>query len=340
MQPRSQSLTFIYFFTLCLSTCLGAFTATQSTQQTTCHPPIRHDIIPPTPEDKRLEAWYSQQGILGTDRVQVRTTSHSVAGRGLFYSATARPAAQGDLLAFIPSRCILTRATGTRTWPDLLQRPPQEIDRDDWPVLLTAYARRALDSNDVAWSEWIQTWQGPKAPRPPSFFSNNELENIAKQTQSTPNEIKKALQARYNVFEKHCTRLEELSGYTKDYYNVGHLYGIVLSRSATLGPDWNYESGIIPLHDMLNHPPMHKNPSVELFSIGEIASHTCWEHVTRLVKRTFSLTHVHSADLVLVARQTIRPGEELFLSYTRRDLLQTNEHSRVWKALQYGFCPL
>jgi hypothetical protein len=164
MQPRSQSLTFIYFFTLCLSTCLGAFTATQSTQQTTCHPPI-HDIILPTPEDKRLEAWYSQQGILGTDRVQVRTTSHSVAGRGLFYSATARPAAQGDLLAFIPSRCILTRATGTRTWPDLLQRPPQEIDRDDWPVLLTAYARRALDSNDVAWSEWIQTWQGPKAPR-------------------------------------------------------------------------------------------------------------------------------------------------------------------------------
>lgn len=330
MQNRNSRLTPIFNLILCLSvllsSCLG-LTAIQLQQKT--------DVLVPTAQDERLEAWYTQHGILGTDRVQVRTTPRSVAGRGLFYSAT-KPAQKGDLLAFIPARCILTKKTAEHAWPDLkLALQEDTPGRDDWPVLLTAYAHRAL-SSDVAWSEWIQTWQGPPAPSPPDSLTKHELQELAMQTQSSANEIKKALQVRYNVFQNHCRRLEASYGCTHD---VDDLYSVVLSRAASLGPDWKYESGIIPLHDMLNHPSPDKLPNVELFSIGEVASHTSLAHVASLAKSTFSKTNVEDRDLVLVARQTIHPGEELLLSYTKRDLLSGDQAAaRVWKTLQYGFC--
>jgi len=269
----------------------------------------------------------------------VRTTPSSVAGRGLFYCAQ-EPAQQGDMLAFIPSRCILTTQTAQCRWPDLkaiqkdtaMSNDYSECNfANDWPVALTACAQRALDS-DVAWSQWIQTWQGPSAPCPPDSLSIKELQNLAKQTRSSVNEIQKALQVRYTVFQQHSRRLNDFGITIHD-----DLYGIVLSRAASLGPHWNNESGIIPLHDMLNHPPLDKTPSVELFSIGEIASHTSVEHVAHVAASTFSQTELQDTDLAIVARQTIYPGEELLLSYTKRDLL-AKEETRIWKMLQYGFC--
>lgn len=339
MRPRSRCLTSALSSILCLSVSLSPSLGFSATQQQHRRNGVLDDIALPTPADERLEAWYAQQGLLGTDRVKIRTTPRSVAGRGLFYSSE-RPAEQGDLLAFIPARYILTKETAKRQWTDLQlvkEEDASAVVKEDWPVTLTACASRALhDDEHVAWSQWIETWQGPSAPSPPSSLTSNEIQNLAMQTQSSPTEINKALQVRYDVFQRHCARLEESYGCAKS--NVGDLYGIVLSRSATLGPDWNYDSGIIPLHDMLNHPPRDQTPSVELFSIGEIASLTSREHVERLAKSNFSLTNLQDRDLALVARQTIHPGEELFLSYTKRELL-SNEQARVWKTLQYGFCP-
>lgn len=295
--------------------------------------------LPPTRQDEQLEEWYVQCGILGTDAVQVRTTQQSVAGRGLFYFGT-EPAKQGDMLALIPSRCILTHQTAKRQWPELTMDVVQkdtgasrdDIITNDWPVLLTAYAKRALDDN-TDWSQWIHAWQGPKAPCPPDSLTTRELQQLATQAQSSISEVEKALQVRYSEFDTHCRRLDSL-GIT----NYQDLYGVVLSRAANLGPQWNYASGIIPLHDMLNHVPIGKTPSVELFTVGEIASQTSRNHVARLAsKACFAETKMQDTDLILVARQNIHPGEELFLSYTKRSML-ADEETRVWKMLQYGFC--
>lgn len=274
-------------------------------------------IPPPTPEDERLEEWYAQQGILGTDRVKVRTSSRSVAGRGLFYSSL-KPAQQGDMLALIPCECVLTKQNAERQWPDFKEN---DDDIHDWSVSLTMYAERAVKNND--WRPWTQAWIGPSAPRPPESFRTDELQELALQAQSSPDEIKKALQVRYDVFQKDAHRFENHD-----------IYAIVLSRVANLGPNWNGESGIIPLHDMVNHPPLNVEHNIELFSIKDIASLTSDDYVTSRAQSTFSIKQPDDQDLVLVARKIIYPGEELFLAYAKRDL---TEEERVWKMLQYGF---
>ena len=264
----------------------------------------------------------------------MRTSSRSVAGRGLFYTAE-ECAKTGEMLSFIPSQCVLTKENAERQWPDLKLKlkaleNDSTFDNDDWPVVLTAYAQRALHDN-AAWSQWIQTWKGPSAPCPPESLTIQELQTLAVQSDSSPSEIERALQFRYNVFQHDCSRLATLG-------SANVLYGIVLSRAANLGPHWNYESGIIPLHDMLNHPPAGTTPSVELFTIGEIVSQTSHANVEQLMSSaSFQSQQVQDQDLVLVAKRTIYPGEELFLSYTKRDLL-SDEQERVWKMLQYGFC--
>lgn len=298
----------------------------------------------PTPQDELLEQWYIDNNIRGVDRVKVRTSQRSVAGRGLFFSFhdDDKCAERGDVLALIPSQCVLCTDNAQHIRPDL-SSSLDKLERNKWPLALTACAQVALQDASRSWSPWIETWTGPQAPQPPESVSAKELQSLAIQADSSPREIQQALEVRYDVFQQHCKRFGDMMSNNKSLKH--DLYGIVLSRAANLGPHWNHQSGIIPLHDMLNHPPAGTLPSVELFTIGELCRQTSQDHVEQLL---FSSGHLcpttrqdetlQEKDLVLVARRAIQPGEELFLSYTKRELLATNEKDRVWKMLQYGFC--
>jgi len=320
-------------------------------------------IEDPTPQDAQLEQWYADLGIRGIDRVKVRTCPRSVAGRGLFYYSSAQDgecAKKGDVLAWIPAQSVLCRENVQRLWPDFWSSQLDALERSDWPLALTVCAQVALqlddnrDSRSPCWSPWIQTWTGPHGPQPPESLQANELEVLALEAKSSTEEIQRALQVRYDVFQQHCQRFVKINKHStvtlnnnSNYYLNHDLYGIVLSRAANLGPHWNHQSGIIPLHDMINHAPGGVAPSVELFSIGDLVRQTSREYV----EQQLLLRHHHSLqsttqvpqqppeekDLLLVARRIIPPGEELFLSYANRDLLATNERDRVWKMLQYGF---
>jgi hypothetical protein len=246
------------------------------------------------------------------------------------------------MLAFIPSHCVLAESTAGSQWTDIL-RTLESLRRDNdglyddtihWSVVLTAYAQRAI-KDKVSWSEWIQTWQGPGAPSLPDLVSDQERTLLAQNARSSPKEVQRALQLRYRTFEYHQRLLERL-GCSKS----NELYGIVLSRAADLGPQWNHELGIIPFHDMLNHPPTGEAKSVELFTIGEIRRLTSTEHVCRLALKSFLdkvPSNLRDKDIVIVARRTISPGEELFISYTGVQENLSSEDDRIWKMLQYGF---
>lgn len=165
------------------------------------------------------------------------------------------------------------------------------------------------------------------------------------------------------------------------------LYSLVLSRTANLGPEWGYQmgayhadiciaitrcssfekascltllhpmcvfcpTGIIPLHDMCNHPPYGQEPNVELFCLGDIRSMIGNDHLQQLLRPLLVPTQNQSddttttgtatdpafmdRDFVLAARRPIRANEELWLNYKSNEGEMPAE-LQLWLLLQYGF---
>jgi hypothetical protein len=163
---------------------------------------------------------------------------------------------------------VLTQSRCEHRWLSLCfadnNSTPRTALSSDWPAILAFYAVHALERSyeedeDVNWSPWIQSWLGagdendpnnPKPPRPPSSYDPLELESLAKDLGSTSQLVQEALEARYRVFVGH----QDLLGSVR----AEQLYSVVLSRTAQLGPVWMDQDdlhGIIPLHDLCNHPP-------------------------------------------------------------------------------------
>jgi hypothetical protein len=197
------------------------------------------------------------------------------------------------------------------------------------------------------------------------------------------------LQARYDTYlkdrENVMILLESLysheSNSNKNNKDViaemfDEFYSLVLSRSAALGPEWNNQHGIIPFHDMMNHPPKGCESNVELFccgdvckSIGHVHTHdmldrlvkdddddekeeeeetvhsssgTCHGNDANETENLDSTLHGnrqlkwHNADIVLVATREICEGEELWLRYKKLQQ-EDDPRKKLWFMLQYGF---
>mmetsp|Transcript_23731 Transcript_23731/g.38812 ORF Transcript_23731/g.38812 Transcript_23731/m.38812 type:complete len:399 (-) Transcript_23731:69-1265(-) len=329
-------------------------------------------LAEPTQADVDLERWCREQSIEGLHNVAIRTTPRSVGNRGLFLSSWGECKPQGgDVLARIPAHLVMTQSRCERRWPSLFSEDNKRFPSDCWPVLFASYAAHALeqsyleeDDDDVNWSPWIQSWLGtgdendpnnPKPPRPPSSYDALELESMAKDFGSNSQLVQEALEARYRIFLGHQQHL--LPTHTND--RTEELYSVVLSRTAQLGPMWAEDDrrGIIPLHDLINHAPRGKCPNVELFTVGDLrhilgteeADHLIQTSLTDIPGRSqphrntnHSNNHVPAAlpvvdrDILLIARNTIQAGDELFLSY-QGGKTEFEEKQRVWLSLQYGF---
>ncbi len=103
--------------------------------------------------------------------------------------------------------------------------------------------------------------------------------------------------------------------------------------------------GIIPLHDMCNHPPLGHEANVELFCLGDIRSMIGNDNLNLLLQPLLTDAQLRGdaehpifadQDFVLAARKRIEPGEELLLSYKSNDGNMC-ESEQLWLLLQYGF---
>lgn len=295
-------------------------------------------------QDRTLMEWYSRHGILGAcDQVEVKTTPESVAGRGLF-AKEGHQFQQGDMLALIPAERVFSTANPKvkQLQAQLkLQDENHNNNKEARHAILAACAFQAkkLENGDNShWSQWIDTWQGPPCIRPLETFSNSELQELSNMAETNLAVIQDAIETRYNVYQNDHSIMANACGDT-NVPLLNELYTIILSRSANLGPDWEYQGGIIPLHDMLNHPPRGVAPSVELMSIGEVTRLTSEAFTKDLVQSAFgnNLVLREMRDLVLVARRPIQGGEELLMSYSGKADTQPSEKERAWRMLQYGF---
>jgi len=301
--------------------------------------------------------WCARHGTLGTHhRVVVETTARSVAGRGLFacdnnHNHTFK---RGGVLAYIPARCVFTTANPQVPLLDdvIISEEDKKESRHAILAACAFLATKQLSNNSddtslADWAEWIRTWQGPPAIRPLEDFDASELKELADLVQTNTTVIQDAIQLQYQIFQSQQWILFQHAEADPEETNrlatASKLYSIVLSRSANLGPDWKYQAGVIPLHDMLNHPPSGGSASVELMSMGEIARLTSEAYRQELLKSAFgwdNLPPIQERDLVLVASRPIEAGEELFLSYNGGGgggCRSIDPRKRAWKMLQYGF---
>jgi hypothetical protein len=101
-----------------------------------------------------IEQWYRSHGILGTSQISLCTTEKSVGGRGLFWNSVVIPQT-GEILAFIPAECLVTKSNILESFPDLKSMDVEHEDDDDldsnqnsevsWQAKLATYARHCLD---------------------------------------------------------------------------------------------------------------------------------------------------------------------------------------------------
>mmetsp|Transcript_25581 Transcript_25581/g.55949 ORF Transcript_25581/g.55949 Transcript_25581/m.55949 type:complete len:560 (+) Transcript_25581:244-1923(+) len=301
------------------------------------------------PEDVALESWYRRHGIAAAGRVRVRTTYESVGGRGTFWSSEEKAAA-GDILARIPKKCVLAASCSREQWPENM-----EWDRISDPNLkmvasaMCAYTHGGDTEDDVDWHEWIDSWlgHGGIVPRPLSSYSPEEIKSLAHDAGTSFAEASLAIEVRYNIFKQDAATLgfsliEGSEGLIPEKF--ADMYCVVASRCANLGPQWEYERGIIPLHDMHNHPPPGIEPNVDLHALGDVKLYMpeVEDSVHQLLQTSGIIDTsppLDDRDILLVARRDIVPGEEMFLSYSRglSDSDDLTGQERLWLLFQYGF---
>lgn len=302
---------------------------------------------PSAPQDLALERWYKRHGI-ATGYVQVRTTDESVGGRGMFWSAP-EAAKDTQILARIPKHCVLEASTAKAKWPEMMNW--DHINDKNLEILasaMCAYTCTQTDPAGIDWREWIDTWLGfgGVLPRPLKSYSSEEIQYLATASGSSFADVSVAIEVRYNAMKNDATKLEfpftnGATGMTGDIF--ADMYSVVVSRCAVMGPAWNYSYGIIPCHDMHNHPPPSVESSVELHALGDVRP-----HIEGLDDEVNNLVHLSGIsdvsppldeqDILIVARRDVQPGEELFLAYREASETQgLTSTDRLWLLFQYGF---
>merc|ERR1712238_127521 len=216
-----------------------------------------------TKQDVSMEQWYEEQGII-CPNIEIRTTTKSVGGRGLFWKKSKYHVKQGDILAYIPHSLVFEMSNLRKSFPELDELHNEFNDKEgskssslssslSWPSMFTTYACEALletKRNDHVWKTWIELWSGggPDVVRSSISYSEEEISLL--------------------------TKIINDGDYdSSNEETFANLYSIILSRSASLGPQWQNRRGVIPLHDVINHPSSsdgRKSKNVELFCVGDV----------------------------------------------------------------------
>ena len=175
------------------------------------------------------------------------------------------------------------------------------------------------------------------------------MANVSEET------AREATAARYNSYERDWKAAQEWMADTNsnkscinmDEAHFAKLYSILISRTANLGPMYQSDSGskatsvrgVVPLHDMFNHPPLGIDHNVELFTVGDLRAMLPEERVQQLVGKVLEEhgDELNDKDALLVARCEILPGDELFLPYRNNSAKPMKDEERAWTTLQYGF---
>lgn len=304
-------------------------------------------------EDEQVQQWFTEEaGVLGTSRFCLSTTEKSVGGRGLFWTSD-EPAYQGDIVAFIPSKNVITSYNLESSFPELKGLQESEAS---WQAKMTTLASNCLQSEKEDYMnrvDWIKSWYGggPTCPRPSSSYSMEELNQLAEFAGSTVEKVEIKIEQRYGTFIRDYARMIKEKYYGETIDNFGDMYSITVSRTACLGPVWDNKRGIIPVHDFMNHPPSNSRPNVELFCFGDLRKMIGFAHATELLKRVMqdpneigsnqhgengSFFEPRDTDILLVASRDIGTGSELWLSY-RDPASIKSEEDKIWLMLQYGF---
>ena len=299
-----------------------------------------------TDKDLSIEKWYRDQWIIGTSDITLCTTEKSVGGRGLFWNCK-EDAQRGDILAYVPSKCIATKSNLIENNPSLQSMENFDVS---WQAKLTTFVNYCLQNpqNDsVHRKVWIESWSGggPGSPRPATAYSSDKIEQIAAVANVTEDIAREAIDARYETYIKDWKSVTAYNEGASESF--GDLYSIVLSRTATLGPEWEYQRGIIPFHDMVNHPPLHQLPNIDLFSFGDVREQIGYVRTCDMIRTKAkneidaglikdSVLEPQDGDMLLVAREKIIKGDEIWLSYkANKENVEAKE--RIWLVLQYGF---
>mmetsp|Transcript_25612 Transcript_25612/g.41635 ORF Transcript_25612/g.41635 Transcript_25612/m.41635 type:complete len:365 (-) Transcript_25612:110-1204(-) len=283
--------------------------------------------------------------------VVVQTTHKSVAGRGAFYVSqeSTNTIQQGDVLAYIPKTAILTLSNPTSLYSAgdddeeasvLLQNLLSLSSASSWPVSFTLYVGMVASKNGI-FSKWIDKFMGPEPPSPTNDNDAQNLMNKANVSQQTASE---ASDFRYNAFVRDWSTakewMKENNNHIMSESLFAKLYSILVSRTANLGPYYNNTRGVIPLHDMINHPDVEREHNIELFTVGDLRELVSEDTMQQLIGRVIeddTEAQLDDRDVLLVARCEILEGDELFLSYRNNRAKPMDEKERAWTTLQYGF---
>jgi hypothetical protein len=298
---------------------------------------------------------------------------------------------KGDVLAFVPRASLLTLANPAPLCNydgSLLEELSSlsTTSKSASLVALVLYVGAVAERGETSFRDWINSFVGP-APPIKILSDNNqtdkilhhcyaeEVENLVSMANVSDETAQEAITARYDAYERDWRIaqqwMNDFDDIHMDELQFAELYSILVSRTANLGPVYAGRNdrdanvtippprGVIPLHDMFNHPPSDMEHNVDLFMVGDLRKLMPEEEVWRLVGEVFGRVMdepygdinyetigkkladgvLNSRDALLVARREISPGEELFLSYRNRAKPMVDEKERAWTCLQYGFLP-
>jgi len=365
----------ILLTTFCALHLCQSFTLTPSSLHYVASSPTKlFETTTQTKQDVSMEQWNKGQGIV-CPNIEIRTTAKSVGGRGLFWKQSKDHAKQGDILAYIPHALVFEMSNLRKTFPELDELHNEVTDDEgskssssspSWPSIFTTYACEALlenKRNEHVWKTWIELWSGggPDGPRPSTSYTEEEISLLMKMINGDDYDSSIEATIREMIDKRHRTFVRDLDSVrnctTSNEETFARLYSIILSRSANLGPQWQNRRGVIPLHDMINHPPSDgsKSKNVELFCVGDVRNMAGDEMFKNLFSSLLqssdvlgndsngsggsennSLESYSDKDILIVADGNINYDDELLLSYRDCSKKVEIEH-QIWLLLQYGF---
>ncbi|KAL3774252.1 hypothetical protein ACHAW5_010084 [Stephanodiscus triporus] len=284
-------------------------------------------------KDAIFNAWCSDVGI-SCPGAEVRSTSESVAGRGVF---STKDLLIGEEVISIPHYAALTqyncalyfpalarelssahgkrntkRSYLKRIWNRIRRMPTLEKSTSDeiWQAELTAYALKALEQ-EHPWSTWISQWKRDdplqRLVDVSTWRNDDEAIGVAvaefhKMAPDIPEcKIGAAIGIRLHELEEYSARYKDKVPTSES------LYCTLMSRAVGLSEN---VAAILPMHDMVNHS---SNPNI-------------------------GLAFAEDETFKLIALENIPENTELFLSYkgVRDDEGKWDEDKATWLLAHWG----